>query len=269
MVNDFRRRYRELGARGFARWILVKRIGKGTFRRIDRLMARSSLVGDPAVFDPGCFSWVADLEAATPRIRAELDELLAYRAHLPPLQQIQPDQGKISPDELWKAFVLCGYDYRSERNCRRCPQTAAVLASIPGLRSAWFSILAPGKHIPRHAGVTKAVVRCHLGLVVPRDGRCEMQVGEERLSWQEGRCVVFDDQTKHEVWNETDQERVVLIVDVDRPMRWPGRAAARLVFFLLRWSPFLRDARRNEEAWQDQVEGVLPAELETPAPLSG
>ncbi len=250
-------RFRELGPRGFARWVVIKRIGKPLFRKLDEFMGRESLVGDPAVFDSRLFPWVADLEAHWEDIRRELDALLEWREHLPALQELQPDQYKVSWDDQWKAFVLYGYGFRSDRNCARCPETSRLLESIPHMTSAWFSILAPGKHIPRHAGVTKGVVRCHLGLVIPaKRERCVMKVADEPCSWEEGKCLLFDDSRKHEVWNDTDEERVVLLLDVERPMAWRGRAVNRLLQRVLRLSPFVRDARRNQLAWEERMDAV-------------
>ena len=255
---DFRTRFRKLGPRGFARWLLLKRVGKLSFRRIDDFLASQSLVGDPVVFDPRQFSWVAKLEAEWKRVREELDSLLEHRDLLPNLQDIQPDQMKVSPDDKWKTFVLYGYGIRSERGCARCPETARLLERVPGMTSAWFSILAPGKHIPRHAGITKGMIRAHLALKVPEHAeRVRMQVGDEICHWQEGRCLLFDDSRKHEVWNDTDEERVVLIFDVARPMRWPGRATSRVQQAMLRLSPFVRDARRNQLAWEDRILDAL------------
>jgi aspartyl/asparaginyl beta-hydroxylase (cupin superfamily) len=66
-----------------------------------------------------------------------------------------------------------------------------------------------------HCGPTNARLRLHLGLVVP-DG-CSIRVGDEVRSWVEGRCLLFDDSFEHEVWNDADEERLVLIVDVWHP----------------------------------------------------
>jgi aspartyl/asparaginyl beta-hydroxylase (cupin superfamily) len=256
MGKDWRERLREQGARRFARWFLLKRVGKVAFRAVDDFLGRQSLVGDPPVFDPADFAWVKELETGAGAVRRELEALLVDRDRLPTLHEIQPDQGKISYDQAWKTFVLWGFGHRSERNCARCPETTRLLEGLPRLTSAWFSILAPGKHIPKHSGVTKGMVRCHLGLIVPREEeRCRMQVADRMCHWEEGRCLLFDDSCKHEVWNDTDQERVVLIIDVERPMRWRGRLVSRLLQRLLRWSPFVRDALRNQRAWEERVYG--------------
>jgi aspartyl/asparaginyl beta-hydroxylase (cupin superfamily) len=221
----------------------------------------SSKVGTKAVFDGANFPWVAGLEADWKSVRRELDALLEHRELLPTLHSIQPDQTNLSTDDRWRTFMLWGFGHRSDRNCDRCPETVRALERVPGLISAWFSILAPGKHVPRHRGITCGVIRCHLGLKVParERGRCEMQVEDVTFRWEEGRIVLFNDRCKHEVWNDTGEERVVLIFDIERPMSWAGRAANRTLLRLLRLSPFVRDARRNQKAWEERVEGILPA----------
>src|SRR3546814_4735954 len=74
----------------------------------------------------------------------------------------------------------------------RCPRTATLVAGIPNLNSAFFSILAPGTHIPDHRGVTKGLITCHLGLIVPRDGDVRMRIGDRIVRWAEGETLVLD-----------------------------------------------------------------------------
>ena len=93
--------------------------------------------------------------ATLQEMASELDVLLQRRSSLPLFQEISPDQKRISPDDLWRTVVLWGFGDRSELICDLCPKTAAGLSKVPGLNSAFFSILAPGKHIPRHRGITK------------------------------------------------------------------------------------------------------------------
>lgn len=250
---DLAERYRKLGPQRFARWLLIKRIGKPIVRTIDRLMASQSLVGNPEVYDKGLFPWVADLEAAAPAIRAELDRLLEHRERLPRFADIQPDQDKINPDAGWKTFFFGGLGVRSEHNRELCPNTSRALDAIPNVELALFSILAPGLHIPRHAGVTKGLIRCHLALKVPKDReKVVMHIGDTHFHWEEGKAVVFDDTFKHEVHNDTDEERVVLLLDTRRPMRWPGRVAFAITKAMLKASPFVRDSRKNQQRWEKQ-----------------
>jgi beta-hydroxylase len=86
---------------------------------------------------------------------------------------------------------------------------------IPGLTTAGFSWMSPGTHIKPHVGYSSAVLRCHLGLVIPSD--CKLRVGSETRGWQEGKTLVFDDTVEHEAWNRSDKDRVVLLLDFKRP----------------------------------------------------
>jgi aspartyl/asparaginyl beta-hydroxylase (cupin superfamily) len=53
-------------------------------------------------------------------------------------------------------------------------------------------------------------------LVVPPD--CGFRVGAETREWKEGQCWAFDDTIEHEAWNNSDQPRTILILDVWNPL---------------------------------------------------
>lgn len=224
------------------------------FRFIDWLhhrIAQASLVGDRPIFDNNLFPWVRDLEAQAPAIRAELDSLLAERQNLPSFHEISPDVGMITSDDQWKTFVFLGYGLRSERNLARCPATARALRRIPGVRTAFFSILEPGKRIPLHTGPYNGVLRLHLGLVVPQPSeRCWIEVGGQRYSWKENEAVVFDDLYPHQVHNDTDGLRAVLFVDFERPCRAPVRWLNRLVLLAAPFTDEIRRGKANQAAWE-------------------
>ena len=87
-----------------------------------------------------------------------------------------------------------------------------------------FSILEPGKRLPPHRGPYNGVLRLHLGLLIPEPReRAAIRVGPEQHHWTEGRVLIFDDAYEHEAWNETEQVRVVLFVDFERPHALSGQ----------------------------------------------
>jgi ornithine lipid ester-linked acyl 2-hydroxylase len=95
------------------------------------------------------------------------------------------------------------------------------------------------------------VLRYHLGLIVPQDAEaCRIRVGEDFRHWEEGESLIFDDTFNHEVWNDTDETRVVLFVDVLRPLPFPESAINRAIIKVIGYSPFVLDAKRNQEAWE-------------------
>jgi aspartate beta-hydroxylase len=66
-----------------------------------------------------------------------------------------------------------------------------------------------------HCGSTNAVLRVHLPIVVPPGAW--IRVAEQMVTWELGRCLVFDDSFEHEVRHEGTEDRVVLILDVAHP----------------------------------------------------
>ncbi|WP_427184348.1 aspartyl/asparaginyl beta-hydroxylase domain-containing protein [Bordetella bronchialis] len=214
-------------------------------------IARASLVGDHPIFDNAAFPWVPGLEAAAPAIREELTEILRDREKLPAFHELSPDVATITTDRQWKTFVFMAYGLRAERNLARCPATARAIAGIPGIRTAFFSILEPGKRIPLHRGPYNGVLRLHLGLIVPEPReQCWIEVDGQRYVWQQGRAVVFDDLYPHEVHNDTDGLRAVLFIDFDRPCRWPVSWLNRLVLAVAPMTPEIRQSKANHDLWE-------------------
>ena len=230
-------------------------IGLWIIKRLEKFISRYSRVEDKPVFEPGDFPWTAVLENNWRTVREELDKVVKDYEQLPNFQDISRDQVNISNDSRWKTFFLYGYGYRMDRNCGLCPETTRLVESIPGMYTAFFSILAPGKHIPLHRGPYKGLLRCHLALMVPEPRQeCWIEVGGVVRNWEEGGCMVFDDTYKHRVQNNTDGIRVVLFLDIMRPMGPFSSLVNRLILLLIRWSPYIRDARRNHKAWERGLE---------------
>ncbi len=231
---------------------LIIRFGKHLRGVFDRLIASSSLVANDPVLDVRDFAWTGMLRDEWQTIR---DEALAVAqgSAAPSLATISPDHRSIAEMGKWRSFFLWGYGYPIDENLTRCPRTQALVERIPGLNSAFFSILAPGTHIPAHRGVTKGLITCHLGLIVPRDGDVRMRVADRVVRWAEGETLVFDDTYDHEVWNDTSGTRVVLLVQFERPLRNPGKWFADLFLGFVRRSAFVQEARANIASWNAAV----------------
>ena len=214
---------------------------------VERPLDRLSLVGSGTFLPNDRFPWIGELEAGFDDIRAELDAVLADGRPIPTFQDVLPSQAQLTADDKWRTFMFYGYGHRVPDNCARCPRTDALLSRIPGMSTAFFSILSPGKHIPAHRGFYKGVLRYHLSLKVPQDReRCRIRVGSDIHAWEERTSVVFDDTFEHEVWNETDEERVVLFVDFARPLPEPASTLNRAVIRFISNLPEIRRAARNQ-----------------------
>ncbi|MDQ2878106.1 MAG: aspartyl/asparaginyl beta-hydroxylase domain-containing protein [Pseudomonadota bacterium] len=226
----------------------IIKYGKHLRGVFDRLIASSSLVSNDPVLDVRDFAWTQHLRDNWQAIRDEAVGAALGEAS-PSLSSISPDHRAIAPVNKWRSFFLWGYGYCIEDNVAACPITAATVSRIPGLNSAFFSILAPGTHIPAHRGVTKGLITCHLGLIVPKDGDVRMRVDNRIVRWAEGETLVFDDTYDHEVWNDTEHTRVVLLVQIERPLRNPGKWFADAFLNVVRRSAFVQEARENIHSW--------------------
>lgn len=223
----------------------------------ERLNLKCAKLGNPCVYDTTAFPWAAGIEREWRVIRDELDRVLVRKADLPNVQDITVDAAAISSDAGWKIFPLVAYGIRSQPNIDLCPQTWRIVAGIPGLKTAMFSILEPGKRVPPHRGPYNGVLRLHLGLRVPEPPeRLTLRVGSEERRWQEGRVLIFDDSYEHEAWNETGQVRVVLFVDFAKPLRFPANVLNRLLLGLAVFTPFLREGSENLRRWERRFHGI-------------
>ena len=194
-------------------------------------------------FERRHFPWMAALEARTDAIRAELVALLeARRIALRPYVQQSPG----TPDNKWSALdgspdwsaaFLWEYGKAHQPVIDACPETAAAIAAIPRndipgrAPTAFFSLLRPRSRIPPHSGVTNSRAIVHLPLIVPPG--CGFRVGGETRPWVEGQAFAFDDTIEHEAWNDSDQLRAVLILDVWNPHLSATEQALLTHFFAL------------------------------------
>ena len=236
------------GRRGQSR---VVRIAK-KFRTLgNRILEPFSLVGNHPLPDPTLFPWISELLASVPAIRAEAERIMRHQQAMPPLRDFAPGHERITTAEAWRSFFLWGYGYPAPENLARCPETARAVTRIPGMVTAMYSVMTSGAHVLRHKGVTKAMLTLHIGLMIPRDAtRCRMDVDGHEVVWREGKPMVFDDTYPHEVWNDTAESRVILLIQFLRPLRQPGKAIARALFWAIQRTGFVQRARRNLSHWE-------------------
>src|SRR5699024_9698593 len=160
------------------------------------------------------------LQQAYPLIRAEVDALLAQQDGMRAYDEINSPSTDIAATTQgrWNVFMLELLGYPATRNRARCPQTVRVLERIPRRIQAMFSILDPGKSIPLHKDPYLRYLRYHLGVLTPHENPPLIRVAGHPYVWTEGEGVLFDDSWPHEVENHSSTPRVVLIVDVPRPL---------------------------------------------------
>ncbi len=235
----------------------VKNTGRWVTRNLAAFLGKQSLVGDLPVIETALFPHLQVFVDNFQTIRGEAETILKHRDAIPAFHDVSPDQHKISTGKNWRTFILYGFGERLEKNCTQAPFTAKLLSEVPHLQTAWFSILSPGYHIRPHRGVSKGILRAHLGLIIPKDAeKCRIRVGDVIKVWRPGEIFVFDDTYEHEVWNDTDEERVILLFDFDRPMRALGRAVNNSFIRLMKLTAFYQEPKKNMADFEARFEAA-------------
>jgi aspartyl/asparaginyl beta-hydroxylase (cupin superfamily) len=183
---------------------------------------------DIEFYERGDFPWLDSIEAASADIRAELIDVLAEdRAKLEPYvthgtgQTIEQKWRELHHSLRWSVYYLWREGVAYPEHIARCPRTVAALENWPRCEvpscgpTAVFSILDARTRIPPHTGVNNTRLIVHLPLIVPPG--CGFRVGGEQREWQPGKAFVFDDTIEHEAWNDSDEPRAVLILDIWNP----------------------------------------------------
>ena len=186
------------------------------------------------------FPWLQALEACTEAIAAELEALLREdEAGFAPYVGFDASQpvnqwAELNHSRRWSAWYLWKGGERFDAHRARCPATVAAVEAVPLLDlpgkgpTVMFSILAPRTRIPPHTGSSNVRTTVHLPLVVPEG--CGFRVGAETREWRVGEAWAFDDTIEHEAWNDSDQPRAILILDVWNPLLSEAeRAAVRVI----------------------------------------
>jgi hypothetical protein len=115
----------------------------------------------------------------------------------------------------------------SEAVCTQIPVTCGLLRSFQrspagdrelGNKVKLFELGAHSSLLP-HCGVTNKRIFLHMAIGVPERGGSYLRVGSERpVRWTTpGQLVLFDDSFEHSVWNEANEPRHVLGIEIVHP----------------------------------------------------
>jgi ornithine lipid ester-linked acyl 2-hydroxylase len=173
---------------------------------------------DTAFYDPKMFPELKKIEKNKNNITKEYQQLNSKWVPWPEKHLYEHER------DNWKVFPLYAFGFWVNKNCQKMPVLTKFLKSIPNLKVALLSKLGPKSKLESHKGwgqYSNNIVRCHFGLKVPKS--CFMAVKQndhsnyQKQYHQEKKWLVFDDAKEHYACNNSDEERVILIIDLVRP----------------------------------------------------
>ena len=158
---------------------------------------------------------------------------------------IRRENGKT---KAWRLInIKAGDEYSAVAN-KYFPSLVRLLRSVPQIGTCAISVLQDGVHIPIHVGYYKGIMRYMIPIVVPKEREnVFLCVNEIKYSWTEGVGVLWDDTYPHKVYNNTDEIRVVIYMDVVRPLSWGLNALNRFILLLACNSKIVKDEIKRTE----------------------
>lgn len=199
-----------------------------------------------AFFETQVLEWAKVLRENHAGIREEYEAFC--RTHYRPkvAELIPSEQPSIAgrPSSTWRVVYLRHYLQDSEAVIRKeFPLTMSLLKQSNCV-SAFFSVLEPNVELLPHMGYYKGVLRYHLALIVPPAGKsltgsphCYLEVDGTKFEWEVGKDVMFDDCRLHSAYNRSTTDRVVLLLDIKRPLPFVLNAINHAAIALARFVP--------------------------------
>ncbi len=221
-------------------------VGEHLLRLVGRINRVFSRVGNDSFFDPREFSWSSYLELNHESILKEIEGVMANEP-IPSLDQLTSSMDTIA-NKNWLTFILYGYGIKVEANCHKCPITTALIERIPGVQTVMFSILAAKDGIPVHRGPYGGIILYHLGVKIPEGAW--IKVGDATKYYKKGKSIIFDDTYPHSTGNPSDETRIVLFIQFERPYEWPMNIINKCILFLVSKTGFFREGVRNLKLWE-------------------
>gem|GEM_PF-2913181 len=166
--------------------------------------------------------WADALVAAGPTIRAEWDRFVAAGGVLPRAEELfDGDAGQES--SWWRMGLLLLHGRPVDPLGDIFPATARVLASVPGIDSATWSVLGPGGRLAPHTGPNAGGLRLLVAVDCP--GGAHLDIAGTPVVLGDGDVVLFDDTAVHSSDNPATAPRTLVLCDVIRPLPRPARWA--------------------------------------------
>lgn len=139
-----------------------------------------------------------------------------------------PEKNLYPSHKTWTVFPLYAFQTWDIPNCQKLPTITQLLLQLPNLKTALLSRTSPGTKLTPHRGwknLSNYILRCHFGIRVPREQNSSVHViknNKEHVQHHANKSwLIFDDSEMHWSENNSNEDRIILIVDIERPKHIP------------------------------------------------
>jgi len=187
----------------------------------NNILKKESLVGNNTFYNPNI---IPESLILTKNWKIIRDEVLIHYKNFKTITNDLFFENLVKKESDWNKLYIKFYSDEIDPLAKKlCPKTCQIIETIPNLKLAFISVLAPNAKIIPHRGIYKGVLRFHLGLYTPNSKNCFISVNDQIYSWKDGEGIIFDDTFEHYVENNTNQPRIILFCDFNRPLTKKGK----------------------------------------------
>lgn len=191
-------------------WLIIAIIGLIV---IIQLIYPSGLIDQRFYNYQDVYPFLSDISKHTDKILSELKEIKQWD------KWVEKELWDKKGTNEWTIFPFYGFGIWKKDVNKKCPFIVSLLKGIKGLKTATFSRMSPGTELKVHQGwadISNYILRCHLGIVC-EPGKSGVTVENETRYHEVGKWLVFDDSKHHTGFNRGQTDRIVLLIDIDRP----------------------------------------------------
>ena len=121
-------------------------------------------------------------------------------------------------EEGWRTINLRAFMLKYPDNMRKFPVIESIVSQIPHVVTVQVAVLSPQTRVKAHFGDTNAIIRNHLGVIIPGEyPDLGFRNGSKEKCWEEGKVLAICIAHRHYVWNYTNKKRIILLVDTIHP----------------------------------------------------
>jgi aspartyl/asparaginyl beta-hydroxylase (cupin superfamily) len=149
----------------------------------------------------------------------------------------------------WRIFTVKVGHHITENARRQFPTLVNLIDKYKDeIISCAISVLPAQTKIPQHVGYFKGVLRYMLAIEIPQNSDdVYICVNDTKIKWEEGKSIMFDDTYPHKVFNLTDQRRIVLYMDIMRPLSGIWKQLTKYILKQMQDNPLIVNEIKQTE----------------------
>jgi aspartyl/asparaginyl beta-hydroxylase (cupin superfamily) len=186
-------------------------------------------------------NWADDFVVNSTNIQKEWNTYVLSKGYGFQFDKISKEQKELNRDKGWQVLPIFGFTKFNEKVLDDFPLLSSLIRKHKSkITLVMFSTTDSGKTIPKHHGNNHGVLRMQLGIEIFEPEKCLLKVEEKIFILKENEYLIFDDTFEHELINNSETKRTVLIIDFYKELPFIYHIINKYLIFKLGKSDYVR-----------------------------